>query len=54
VMAGLGVISLVLGVLTTSEWAKQTARRTAERFRERARPTTTPGRTSQEAELIRG
>jgi MFS family permease len=34
ICAGLGVISLALGVLTTSRWAERTARETAERFRE--------------------
>ncbi|HTP21994.1 MAG TPA: MFS transporter [Solirubrobacteraceae bacterium] len=34
VIVGLGVISLALGVLTTTDWARGTARRTAERFRE--------------------
>jgi hypothetical protein len=34
VMVGLGVVSLIVGVLTTTAWASDTARRTAERFRE--------------------
>jgi len=34
VIAGLGVICLAVGVLTTTAWARDTARRTAERFRE--------------------
>ena len=34
VMAGLGVVSLIVGLLTTTAWARDTARRTAERFRE--------------------
>jgi EmrB/QacA subfamily drug resistance transporter len=34
VTAGLGVISLIVGVLTTTAWARDTAHRTAERFRE--------------------
>ena len=34
VIAGLGVISLVVGLLTTTTWASRTARATAERFRE--------------------
>jgi EmrB/QacA subfamily drug resistance transporter len=35
IMVGLGVTVLVLGIVTTTPWALQTARRTAERFRER-------------------
>ncbi|MBV9682894.1 MAG: MFS transporter, partial [Solirubrobacterales bacterium] len=35
VCVGLGVVSLVVGILTTSAWANETARQTAERFRER-------------------
>ncbi len=35
VCAGLGMVCLVVGILTTSAWANETARRTAERFRER-------------------
>jgi predicted MFS family arabinose efflux permease len=38
VIAGLGVVSLVVGVLTTTEWARITARRTAERFRDSPAP----------------
>ena len=34
VIAGLGVICLAVGLLTTTGWARATARRTAERFRE--------------------
>jgi EmrB/QacA subfamily drug resistance transporter len=34
VCVGLGAVCLVVGLLTTSPWADQTARRTAERFRE--------------------
>jgi EmrB/QacA subfamily drug resistance transporter len=34
VIAGLGVICLTVGLLTTTGWARATARRTAERFRE--------------------
>jgi EmrB/QacA subfamily drug resistance transporter len=34
VMVGLGVVSLIVGVLTTTSWASETARCTAERFRE--------------------
>jgi MFS family permease len=34
VCTGLGVICLVVGLLTTTPWADQTARQTAERFRE--------------------
>jgi EmrB/QacA subfamily drug resistance transporter len=36
VIAGLGVLSLVVGLLTTTEWARRTASDTAERFREGA------------------
>ncbi len=34
ICAGLGLMCLVLGVLTTTRWAENTARETAERFRE--------------------
>jgi EmrB/QacA subfamily drug resistance transporter len=34
ILAGLGVVILVLGLLTTSAWAQATAQRTADRFRE--------------------
>jgi MFS family permease len=34
ICAGLGLLSLVLGVLTTTRWADRTARETVERFRE--------------------
>jgi hypothetical protein len=34
IIAGLGVVSLAVGLLTTTSWALETARRTAERFRE--------------------
>ena len=34
ICAGLGLVCLVLGVLTTTAWAENTARETAERFRE--------------------
>jgi EmrB/QacA subfamily drug resistance transporter len=42
IVVGLGVAILILGVLTTGRWAKQTARRTAERFREQPRPAAVP------------
>ncbi len=38
VVAGLGVVALCLGALTTTAWARETARRTAQRFREGASP----------------
>jgi EmrB/QacA subfamily drug resistance transporter len=38
ICAGLGLVSLVLGVLTTTEWAESTARETAARFRESDSP----------------
>jgi EmrB/QacA subfamily drug resistance transporter len=38
ICAGLGVISLALGVLTTTRWAERTARETAERFSETEPP----------------
>ncbi|HZU60150.1 MAG TPA: MFS transporter, partial [Solirubrobacteraceae bacterium] len=44
VIMGLGVAILILGVLTTGSWAKQTARRTAERFREPPLPAPVPVR----------
>jgi len=34
ICAGLGVLCLVMGVLTTTEWAEQTARQTADLFRD--------------------
>jgi EmrB/QacA subfamily drug resistance transporter len=34
IITGLGVVTLVVGLVTTSAWALETARRTAERFRE--------------------
>jgi hypothetical protein len=34
VTAGLGLVSLAAGLLTTTQWARNTARRTAERLRE--------------------
>jgi hypothetical protein len=34
ICAGLGLLSLLLGVLTTTRWADRTASETAERFRE--------------------
>ena len=34
ILAGLGLIVLVLGLLTTTRWANTTARTTADRFRE--------------------
>ena len=34
VIAGLGALTLVVGLLTTGDWARATAVRTAERFRE--------------------
>jgi MFS family permease len=34
IIAGLGVAVLVLGLVTTTQWAEQTARATAERFRD--------------------
>jgi len=53
-IVGLGVISLVLGVLTTSQWAQLTARRTAERFRESPGRSRTGAARSPQAEPIRG
>ena len=44
VITGLGVISLAVGLLTTTEWAQLTARRTAERFRESTGRTRRAGR----------
>jgi EmrB/QacA subfamily drug resistance transporter len=38
VVVGLGFTILILALLTTGDWALQTARRTAERFREAPRP----------------
>jgi hypothetical protein len=36
VIAGLGGVCLIVGLLTTTTWARTTARRTAERFRDGA------------------
>ena len=44
ICAGLGVVSLVLGVLTTTRWAERTAKETAERFRETEPPSDGAGR----------
>ena len=38
ICAGLGLLSLVLGVLTTTRWAEHTAKETVERFRETEPP----------------
>jgi EmrB/QacA subfamily drug resistance transporter len=38
ICAGLGLLSLVLGVLTTTRWAENTAKQTVERFREAEPP----------------
>ena len=54
VITGLGVISLAVGLLTTTEWAQLTARRTAERFRESTGRTRRAGPSSPQAEPIRG
>jgi MFS family permease len=42
IIAGLGLVVLVLGIVTTTEWANETARETAGRFRE-ARTRYEPG-----------
>ena len=42
VTVGLGLVVLGLALLTTTDWAKETARVTAERFREGGRSTTLP------------
>jgi EmrB/QacA subfamily drug resistance transporter len=44
VCAGLGVVCLVVGLLTTTAWARTTARRTAERFHDGAGPSRYPQR----------
>jgi MFS family permease len=44
IIAGLGVLILVLGLLTTGEWANRTARRTAEALRDPGRPSVYAGR----------
>ena len=54
VITGLGVISLAVGVLTTTQWAQLSARRTAERFREGAGRGRTATARSPQAEPIRG
>jgi len=54
VITGLGVISLAVGVLTTTEWAQTTARRTAERFRESTGRGRRAGASSPQAEPIHG
>jgi EmrB/QacA subfamily drug resistance transporter len=53
-IVGLGVISLGVGLLTTTEWAHDTARRTAERFREGAGAVRTAAARPRQAEPIRG
>ncbi len=44
ICAGLGLLSLILGVLTTTGWAEKTARETIERFRESEPPSAAPPR----------
>jgi hypothetical protein len=53
-IVGLGVISLGVGLLTTTKWAHDTARRTAERFREGAGAVRTATARPRQAEPIRG
>ncbi len=55
VLVGLGVAALILGIVTTTQWANQTARRTAKRLCED--PLDTPpdvGAHRDEAELVTG
>jgi hypothetical protein len=55
VLVGLGVTALILGIVTTTQWANQTARRTAKRLCED--PLDTPsdvGAHRDEAELVTG
>ena len=54
VITGLGVVSLAVGLLTTTQWAQDTARRTAERFREGAGAVRTSAARPRQAEPIRG
>ncbi|MBV9603921.1 MAG: MFS transporter [Solirubrobacterales bacterium] len=52
ICAGLGLLSLTLGVLTTTRWAEKTARETAERFREsESRPGAAPPPRYKQREL---
>jgi len=52
ICAGLGLLSLVLGVLTTTGWAERTAQETVERFRESEPPSgAAPRRRHEEREL---
>lgn len=46
-IAGIAVVVLALGLLTTGSWAKRTARRTAEEFPERPPAPVYPSRTPQ-------
>jgi EmrB/QacA subfamily drug resistance transporter len=48
ICAGLGLLCLVLGVLTTTRWAESTARETAERFRESEPPSVAAPRSRYE------
>jgi hypothetical protein len=48
ICAGLGLVSLALGVLTTTAWAERTARETAERFREAEAPSAAAPRSRYE------
>jgi MFS family permease len=48
ICAGLGLLSLVLGVLTTTHWAEHTATETAERFREAEPPSDAAPRSRHE------
>jgi hypothetical protein len=42
ISAGLGLVCLALGVLTTTAWAERTAQETAERFRDAGPPSASP------------
>ena len=55
VLVGLGVAALFLGIVTTSQWAQQTARRTARKFSEdQPGPPPDTGSRSDEPELVTG
>jgi EmrB/QacA subfamily drug resistance transporter len=54
ILVGLALVVLALGVLTTTEWAQQTARRTAERFREEPTPEELAGAAQDRAGLVTG
>jgi EmrB/QacA subfamily drug resistance transporter len=54
IVVGIGVAVLILGIVTTTAWANETARRTAERFREDRPPAGERTPDSERPELVAG